>query len=87
MDGVLHHPAYREKFAENLKRELPRIPFIGTVGGRGLPRPPRMSPLKPPRARQAVPLQALPAPSGPFRAPAKNWPNFTSTTRASIPIR
>ena len=32
MDGVLHHPAYREKFAENLKRELPRIPFIGTVG-------------------------------------------------------
>ena len=25
--GVLHHPGYREKFAENLKRELPRIPF------------------------------------------------------------
>jgi len=25
--GVLHHPAYREKFADNLKRELPRIPF------------------------------------------------------------
>ena len=25
--AVLHHPAYREKFAENLKRELPRIPF------------------------------------------------------------
>jgi predicted helicase len=23
---------YREKFAENLKRELPRIPLIGTVG-------------------------------------------------------
>ena len=22
-----HHPAYREKFADNLKRELPRIPF------------------------------------------------------------
>jgi predicted helicase len=30
--GVLHHPVYREKFAENLKRELPRIPLIGTVG-------------------------------------------------------
>ena len=26
--GVLHQPAYREKFAENLKRELPRIPFL-----------------------------------------------------------
>ena len=23
----LHHPGYREKFADNLKRELPRIPF------------------------------------------------------------
>jgi predicted helicase len=27
--GVLHQPAYREKFADNLKRELPRIPFMG----------------------------------------------------------
>ena len=25
--AVLHHPAYREKYAANLKRELPRIPF------------------------------------------------------------
>jgi predicted helicase len=25
--GVLHHAGYHEKFAENLKRELPRIPF------------------------------------------------------------
>ncbi len=25
--AVLHHPGYRERFAENLKRELPRIPF------------------------------------------------------------
>ena len=25
--AVLHHPEYREKFADNLKRELPRIPF------------------------------------------------------------
>jgi predicted helicase len=25
--SVLHQPAYREKFAANLKRELPRIPF------------------------------------------------------------
>jgi predicted helicase len=25
--GLLHHPGYREEFADNLKRELPRIPF------------------------------------------------------------
>jgi predicted helicase len=25
--GVLHHPEYRSKYAENLKRELPRIPL------------------------------------------------------------
>jgi predicted helicase len=26
--GVLHHPQYRERYAENLKRELPRIPLL-----------------------------------------------------------
>jgi len=25
--GMLHHPGYRERFAENLKRELPRVPL------------------------------------------------------------
>jgi predicted helicase len=25
--ALLHHPGYREKYADNLKRELPRIPF------------------------------------------------------------
>ena len=25
--GLLHHPGYREKYADNLKRDLPRIPF------------------------------------------------------------
>jgi predicted helicase len=25
--GVLHHPVYRDRYAANLKRELPRIPF------------------------------------------------------------
>lgn len=25
--GLLHHPGYRKKYAANLKRELPRIPF------------------------------------------------------------
>lgn len=28
--GVLHHPGYREKYAVNLKRELPRVPFAPT---------------------------------------------------------
>ena len=27
--AVLHHPQYRERYAANLKRELPRIPFVG----------------------------------------------------------
>ncbi|MDD5139927.1 MAG: hypothetical protein PHY43_06680 [Verrucomicrobiales bacterium] len=36
--AVLHHPAYRARFAENLKRDLPRIPFVGVVG--------RVSPLR-----------------------------------------
>lgn len=29
--GLLHHPAYRERYAENLKRELPRIPLVEGV--------------------------------------------------------
>ncbi len=28
--ALLHHPGYRERYAENLKRELPRIPMLGT---------------------------------------------------------
>ncbi len=31
--ALLHHPCYRIRFAENLKRDLPRIPFAGVVGG------------------------------------------------------
>jgi predicted helicase len=26
--GVLHHPQYRERYAANLRRELPRIPYL-----------------------------------------------------------
>ena len=29
---MLHHPEYRERYAANLKRELPRIPFVGSAG-------------------------------------------------------
>jgi predicted helicase len=31
--AVLHRPAYREKFVDNLKRELPRIPFAPDFAG------------------------------------------------------
>lgn len=31
--ALLHHPAYRTRYAENLKRELPRIPFVGVASG------------------------------------------------------
>jgi predicted helicase len=29
--AVLHHPEYRERYAANLKRELPRIPFVSAT--------------------------------------------------------
>jgi predicted helicase len=41
--AVLHHPAYRTRYAENLKRDLPRIPFIGVAAD--------VSPLKSPPAK------------------------------------
>lgn len=31
--GILHHPEYREKYAANLKRELPHIPFAPDFWG------------------------------------------------------
>lgn len=31
INALLHHPDYRERYAENLKRELPRIPLTGTA--------------------------------------------------------
>jgi predicted helicase len=31
--AMLHHSAYRTRFAENLKRDLPRIPFVGVAAG------------------------------------------------------
>jgi predicted helicase len=36
--ALLHHPGYRERYAQNLKRELPRIPFapdFGSFAGAG----------------------------------------------------
>ena len=31
--GLLHHPAYREKYEANLKRDLPHIPFVEDFWG------------------------------------------------------
>jgi predicted helicase len=31
--ALLHHPTYREKYADNLKRELPRIPYAPDFDG------------------------------------------------------
>ncbi len=33
--GLLHSPEYRERYKENLKRELPRIPLVGGEAGTG----------------------------------------------------
>ena len=51
--AVLHHPEYRERYAANLKRELPRIPF---VCGEGLQRDEKQIPqgLKPLRDDKQV---------------------------------
>ena len=32
--AVLHHPEYRQRYAANLRRELPRIPFAGATGAK-----------------------------------------------------
>jgi predicted helicase len=34
--AVLHHPEYRERYAANLRRELPRIPFAAATGAKAL---------------------------------------------------
>lgn len=50
--GILHHPAYREKFADNLKRELPRIPFAPPCNAGILPASP---PAKNPKSKTKNP--------------------------------
>ena len=34
--AILHHPDYRQRYAANLRRELPRIPFAGATGAEAL---------------------------------------------------
>lgn len=36
--AILHHPEYRERYAANLRRELPRIPFAGAEAHEDGPR-------------------------------------------------
>src|SRR5207237_3997589 len=31
--AVLHHPEYRQRYSANLRRELPRIPFVSATPG------------------------------------------------------
>jgi len=39
--ALLHHPDYRTRYAENLRRELPRVPFVPDIAAFGeLPRVP-----------------------------------------------
>jgi predicted helicase len=33
--ALLNHPTYRARYAENLKRDLPRIPFLGIAAAKG----------------------------------------------------
>ena len=41
--AVLHHPEYRTRYAANLRRELPRIPFVPAVAGAPFKRDVRLS--------------------------------------------
>ena len=64
--AVLHHPEYRQRYAANLRRELPRIPFVGTTAlkGDGFSRPePATVPTLSSRAEQDDSLANHPAKS------------------------
>ncbi len=56
--GLLHHPGYRQRYALDLKRNLPRIPFV--------PSPPTPSPGPDASAKgsQSAPTKSLPEASG-----------------------
>jgi predicted helicase len=53
--ALLHHPAYRTRYAENLKRDLPRIPFIAADGSlHAPPEPDKEDDRKPSKKDTAV---------------------------------
>ncbi len=66
--GLLHHPGYRERYALDLKRNLPRIPFAPEA-------------TKSPPIAMGGDLEGVGF--GPSPAPAANSPTFTSTTNPS----
>jgi predicted helicase len=59
--GLLHHPGYRTKFADNLKRELPRTPFAP----RDVPSPVPLQ-RKKPRVARPESSKGVVEPSTPF---------------------
>jgi predicted helicase len=64
--AILHHPEYRERYAANLRRELPRIPFVGSAALRnGCHSEPAKAGEEPavPRSGDAAGVQQVP-PSG-----------------------
>jgi len=87
--GLLHSPEYRERYKENLKRELPRIPL---AGGEEFPPPPIMGePEKNPRQQILFPhywgLGGLVLPSKPSSSSARNWPPcMWATSRPENPL-
>jgi predicted helicase len=42
--GILHHPDYREKFADDLKKQLPRVPMVNGISSAKSKTPPQTPP-------------------------------------------
>ena len=55
--GLLHSPEYRERYKENLKRELPRVPLVG-----GEPTPQQAATLPEREGEESDPITGLPSP-------------------------
>ena len=83
--AVLHHPQYRKRYAANLRRELPRIPFVGAeVRGAAVR---QAGARRQPEARHGAcltaALQDARASSTPSPPPGRSSPNCTSATNNS----
>lgn len=66
--AILHHPDYRQRYAANLRRELPRIPFVGAgtdrVGADATVRPAERSSASAAMVNDESRLSANPSPVG-----------------------
>jgi predicted helicase len=58
--AVLHHPEYRERYAANLRRELPRIPFAATAISNGCHSESGQRPGEEPASAQGTGKQQVP---------------------------